>query len=66
MSADEERAGAPDANHTSPVPYNPNREMDQDREGDVRPTDGSRAAGAGFGPQAPVPQADQGERMTPS
>ena len=45
---------------------NPDREMDEDRAGDMRPADGKPAAGAGVGPQAPDPVADQGELEPPS
>lgn len=42
---------------------NPDREMDNDRAGDVRPADGRTAAGAGSGPTspAPAPYANEGE-----
>ena len=44
----------------------PDREMDEDRAGDIRPSDGRPAAGAGAGPKAPAPEADQGELEPPS
>jgi hypothetical protein len=45
---------------------NPDREMDQDRADDVRPSDGRPAAGTGFGPQTPAPYAYEGERAPAS
>ena len=69
MPVRRDQTGAPAAGGTGPGADgagggrpNPNRAMDQDRAGDVRPADGRPAAGAGFEPQAPAPQADEGER----
>ncbi len=64
MAFQEDRTGGtgPGADAEGVGDANPNRAMDQDRAGDVRPGDGRPAAGGGFGPQVPVPQADEGER----
>jgi hypothetical protein len=51
----------PEADRSSVDSSNPYREMDQDRAGDVRPSDGRPAAGTGFGTQAPDSQASGGE-----
>jgi hypothetical protein len=54
MPADQDLTGTTDR-------PDPDREMDEDRAGDVRPSDGRPAAGTGMGPQAPDPVADRGE-----
>jgi hypothetical protein len=51
----------PEGDRSSVDSSNPYREMDQDRAGDVRPSDGRPAAGTGVGHQAPDPQASGGE-----
>ena len=56
-----------EASATSLPTPGPDREMDEDRADDVRPSDGLPAAGTGVGPSAPAPApyADRGEFVPP-